>query len=174
MEITNTQIFEIISRLEKKIDKLSNEVNTLKQNKSQIESPCITIEEWLEMAKVNEHQVNTLLTNEDGYINAFKNFILNNNKSEKIPLTINKKKLDIFVNNDGEKGWTKCNDENLQFIIQEIWIKFVDFYIHSNIDSDIQEELRDLNKLKVLQMRKILFETDKNKKEIIKWLQEIL
>lgn len=174
MEITNTQVLEILSRLEKKIDKLSNEVNTLKQNKPQIELPCITIEEWLEIAKVNQQHVNTLLTNEDGYLKAFKNFILNNNKNEKIPLTINQKKLDVFVNNDGEKAWTKCNDENLQFIIQETWIKFVDFYIHSDIDNTTQEDLRDLNKYKILQMRKILFETEKNKKEILKWFQEIL
>ena len=46
--------------------------------------------------------------------------------------------------------------------------------MHSDIDNTTQEDLRDLNKYKILQMRKILFETEKNKKEILKWFQEIL
>ena len=45
---------------------------------SQIILPDITIDEWIENANVIENQINILVTEQYGHIEAFKNFILLN------------------------------------------------------------------------------------------------
>lgn len=174
MEITNREIYELLVRLERKVDKLNEDVSKLKINKQKHQDvPNQTIQEWIEEATVSNEDIKTLLSSQDGTLEAFKKFIISNNDSKKIPLMNNGKRLNVYSENDGEKNWRNCNDENVQYIIRETWRKFLQHYL-SSIDYSMDVEVIDIQKLKVMQMRKNLYEVDKNKKELIKWFQEIL
>ncbi len=173
MEPTNKDIYELLLKLDKKVDHLTNELNKIKFNKPTIEVPDITIEQWLENTQVCNEHIEALLSSQDGHMNAFKKFISYNNNNNKMPIMMNGKKINICIEQNGNKDWTKINDENINYIFRETWRKFLEHYINSQIEQRTHEELKDIQKLKVMQMRKNLFEVEKTKNDLIKWLGEI-
>ena len=168
---TNQELYTLILNLEHKIDLLNNKISSLSSNNSQIILPDITIDEWIENANVIENQINILVTEQYGHIEAFKNFILLNNETNKIPILFNKQ-LSVCVLDNESKQLKKMDDLILQKIIQDIWMKFLTFY-RQQPPSDIIEELKDIHMQKVMQMRTKI-DNEKNRKNIIKWLKEIV
>ena len=65
------------------------------------------------------------------------------------------------------------NDEMIHYIIREVWRKFLEYYINSQIEKKTHEELKDIQRLKVVQMKKNLYEVEKTRNDIIKWLRQI-
>lgn len=167
-------ILEALQRLEQKVDNLTLEIKTMKNYNSGLAEPNQTIEEWLQSSHVQSTHINQLFTQQDGTINAFKNFILSNNEKDKMPISFNNKKLNLFCEEkNGVKTWIHCNDENLGQIICEVWRKFLEFYLSLPEDNSIHEDVIFLQKQKILQMRSELYDVQKTKKEILKWLQNI-
>tara|TARA_Y100000816_G_scaffold249623_1_gene199266 strand:+ start:2751 stop:3278 length:528 start_codon:yes stop_codon:yes gene_type:complete len=173
-QISNEKIYEFLLKLESKIDNLSKDVLSLKNNNINNNQNFISFEEWLENSYVTNDQINTLLLNEKGYIDAFKKFIENNNNNNKIPINFNSKKLCVLKKlNDDNVKWIQCDFE-IEYIIQEIWRKFLDFYMNNKNFEDINIDVKDLHRLKVLQMKQNLYNIEKNRKYILKWLGEIV
>ena len=159
--------------MEAKIDILTDHIKGLPKSKMDYQ-PNHTIEEWLENSKVSSNNINKLFTTEDGTVNAFKDFIVSNNKNDKIPISSEGKKIKLFCQEDGMKNWVRCNDDILNKFINEIWRKFLEFYTKMPVDHSINEDIMFLQKQKVLQMRSQLCDVEKTKKRILKWLTEIV
>ena len=174
-EICINDLYNIIFRLEEKVDKLTSEINRISKGSNVITNqPNQTMEEWLQSSTVNSKHINKLFTQENGTIKAFKDFIFSNNKSKKIPISINDKKLNLFCKEeDGENTWIQCDDDNLNQIISEIWRKFLEFHTNMPEDNTVNEDEIILQKKKLLQMRSELCDVEKTKRQIIKWLSEI-
>ena len=137
------------------------------------ELPDITINQWLENTQIFNEDIEILLFNQDGDISAFKQFISYNNKINKIPIKVNGKKTDVCIEENGKKEWMIVNDEMIHYIIREVWRKFLEYYINSQIEKKTHEELKDIQRLKVVQMKKNLYEVEKTRNDIIKWLRQI-
>ena len=174
-ELYINDLYSIICRLEEKVDNLTSQINRISKGSNVITNqPNQTMEEWLQSSTVNSKHINKLFTQENGTIKAFKDFIVSNNKSKKIPISINDKKLDLFCKEeDGENTWIQCDDDNLNQIISEIWRKFLEFHTNMPEDNSANEDEIFLQKKKILQMRSELCNVEKTKKQIIKWLSEI-
>ena len=173
MEPTNKDIYELLLKLDKKVNDLTNELNKIKYNKPLDELPDITINQWLENTQIFNEDIEILLYNQDGDISAFKKFISYNNKINKIPIKVNGKKTDVCIEENGKKEWMRVNDEMIHYIIREVWRKFLEYYINSQIEKKTHEELKDIQRLKVVQMKKNLYEVEKTRNDIIKWLRQI-
>tara|TARA_Y100000816_G_C25901285_1_gene470153 strand:+ start:93 stop:617 length:525 start_codon:yes stop_codon:yes gene_type:complete len=173
MEPSNKDIYELLLKLDKKVNDLANELNKIKFNKPTVEIPDITIEQWLENTQVCNEHIEILLSNQDGHMSAFKKFISYNNNNNKIPIKTNGKKIDVCIEQNGNKDWAKINDENIHYIIRETWRKFLEHYISSQMEQRTHEELKDIQKLKVMQMKKNLYEVERTRMELIKWLGQV-
>ena len=174
-ELCINDLYNVIYRLEEKVDNLTSQINRISKGSNVITNqPNQTMEEWLQSSTVNSKHINKLFTQENGTIKAFKDFIVSNNKSKKIPISINDKKLNLFCKEeDGENTWIQCDDDNLNQIISEIWRKFLEFHMNMPEDNSANEDEIFLQKKKILQMRSELCDVDKTKKQIIKLLSEI-
>lgn len=172
-ELCIEDLYEIINKLEAKINILTDHIKGLPKSKMDYQ-PNQTIQEWLEKSNVSSNNIHKLFTTEDGTVNAFKDFIVYNNKNDKIPISLDGKKLNLFCEEDCVKKWKRCDDDNLNKFITEIWRKFLEFYTKMPIDNSINEDIMFLQKQKVLQMRSQLCDVEKTKKRILKWLTEIV
>ena len=65
MEPTNKDIYELLLKLDKKVNDLTNELNKIKYNKPLNELPDITINQWLENTQIFNEDIEILLFNQD-------------------------------------------------------------------------------------------------------------
>ena len=63
---------------------------------------------------------------------------------------------------------------HLKYIIVQVWQKFLDYYLNNESYKKIEQNIRDLQQLKVLKMRYNLYEIQKNRKTILKFLFTLL
>lgn len=166
--ITNENIYELLLKMSEKIDHMDKEIQRLKVKTDDFPPiPEITLNIWIEKSVVNYDHVIIMLNHNNGTIEAFKQFIQYNNSNIKLPSFTKKNKLYVpFMYND-EVSW-KSLDEVLNYFIQEVWRKFVEFILHTSLQ--IQTDMLDLYKQQILSMRTKLCAVNKNKQEIIKWL----
>ena len=74
-ELCINDLYNIICRLEEKVDKLTSEINRISKGSNVITNqPNQTMEEWLQSSTVNSKHINKLFTQENGTIKAFKDF----------------------------------------------------------------------------------------------------
>tara|TARA_B100000925_G_C21997356_1_gene469566 strand:- start:1346 stop:1867 length:522 start_codon:yes stop_codon:yes gene_type:complete len=169
---TNQELYTLLIHLEKKIDLLNARLNHISCGSSFIEIPQYTIYDWIENAKIESSYLTTLFTQNDGHLEAFKQFILSNHQTNKIPVLMDKELKTCIVDENDVNILTKMNEPILQKLIQDIWQKFMIFY-RQQPNEDIIDDVRDIHMQKVMQMR-LKLDNEKNRKIILKWLKEII
>jgi hypothetical protein len=194
--MTNEELHEIVIKLSKKVELLENEITQLKNNNitkrkkydisELIPKPNITLSEWMDELIVKEDYINDIFEPGYGVIHAFKRCILENiNKSktnfvEKLPFYKHNKNGDLFIynikNNNydvdrdiNEREWSIFNITTIELITKCIWLKFLKIYMENEYKFSDNEDIRDLQKQKIMSMRIHLYEIEKNRRELIRW-----
>jgi hypothetical protein len=168
--ITNEDIYELLLKISQRIDILEN-----KQMNIQCAEPFpeldFSSDEWLEQAYVTTTHINILVLTKDGPIEAFKQFILSNNENIKLPLVTLKRKTYLAIMENDIRKW-QLLEYALENLVKDVWRKFVQYQI-SNPFKDVNQDTIDIYKQKIMAMRRNIWEVDKNKKELLKWLVNI-
>jgi len=173
IEPSNSDIYELLLKLDTKINNIQNQLNSFGNNTIEI-YPNLSIEEWLNSTLFEKHLLDSLVTNDNKDVDCFKEFILLNHKKENIPITIKNKVLYVYCYENETYKWEKFNDFHLKYLIVNVWQKFLDYYLNNEYYQKIEQNIRDLQQLKVIKMRYNLYEIQKNRKTILKFLFTLL
>jgi len=170
-----------IEELNNKIDHLTQLVLTLQetinqQQKSQtnvtIESemiePKISLETWLQNTQMADIYINTLF--ENGCVSAFQKFILDHHEKARLPFAYKNNKLYV-CNNNGK--WILYDENIPKIMVEKTWKKFLNYYLNSYTEIEVEENIADKKKSMVLKMRQNLCEIKKNKELVGKWLKKV-
>jgi len=181
-EPSNADLYNIIHRLNGKIENLERKIDKITENrefnvekhrsKLGLDTPEL-FEDWSTTFNISRDHYELVFALSGGVVEAFKQMLLDN-IDENTPLFKYKRAVYVYMLVDGEPEWCLFNEENLRIITQEIWRKTLAFQLaHLNTDDD-NDDVRDVKRRVVLQMRQKLFETRKTKQYIYKWLRDII
>tara|TARA_B110000483_G_C18178710_1_gene536066 strand:+ start:694 stop:1206 length:513 start_codon:yes stop_codon:yes gene_type:complete len=168
--ITNEDIYELLLKISQRIDILENKQMNIQCAESFPELD-FSSDEWLEQAYVTTTHINILVLTKDGPIEAFKQFVLSNNENIKLPLFTLKRKTYLAIMENDIRKW-QLLEYALENLVKDVWRKFVQYQI-SNPFKDVNQDTIDVYKQKIMAMRRNIWEVDKNKKELLKWLVNI-
>ena len=194
LKMTNDELHEIVIKLSKKVELLENEITQLKHKSAKkskkydiselIPKPNITLSQWIDELTVKEDYIHDIFEPGYGVIYAFKRCILDNiNKSktnfvEKLPFYKHNKNGELFIynikNNNYDMDyetyeWSIFNITTIELITKCIWLKFLKIYMENECKFSNNEDIRDLQKQKIMSMRIQLYEIEKNRRELIRW-----
>ena len=173
LEPSNREIYELLLKLDIKINHIQNQLNSFGNNNIEI-VPNLSIEKWLDSTSFEKQFLDSLITQDNKDVDCLQEFILFNHKKENIPITIKNKVLYVYCYENETYKWEKFDDFHLKYIIVNIWQKFLDYYLNNESYQKIEQNIRDLQQLKVLKMRYNLYEIQKNRKTILKFLFTLL
>jgi hypothetical protein len=172
-EPSNRDIYELLLKLDSKINHFQSQINSFSNNNFEI-VPNLSIEKWMNSTLFEKQFLDSLITEHNKDVDSFKDFILLNHKKETIPLTIKNKVLYVYCSENQTYKWEKFDDFHLKYIIVQVWQKFLDYYLNNEYYQKIEQNIRDLQQLKVIKMRYNLYEIQKNRKTILKFLFTLL
>ena len=167
--VSNEEIYDLLLKLSQKVDILEKKLSNY--GFEYLPEPSLTIDEWLENTSVTQTYIDQLVSYKEGTMDAFKSFVLDNHQNESLPIYKNKRKSFLAVNDNEQKVWKQL-EQSLEYFIQEIWRKFVKYSL-DNPFKNVHDDVIDIYKQKIMSMRKQLYEVEKNKREILKWLVHI-
>lgn len=193
--MTNEELHEIVVKLSKKVELLENEMKQLKTNRTKhakydiselIPKPNITLSQWIDQLIIKEDYIHDVFYPGYGVIHAFKQCILDNiNKSQseidgKLPFYKHNKNGDLFIYNTKNNNydmdyetnkyeWSIFSITHIELITKCVWLKFLKIYMENEYKFSDNEDIRDLQKQKIMSMRIQLYEIEKNRRELIKW-----
>lgn len=173
LEPSNRDIYELLLKLDSKINHIQSQINSFGNNNFEI-VPNLSIEKWMDSTLFEKQFLDSLITEDNKDVDCFKDLILFNHKKETIPLTIKNKVLYVYCCENETYKWEKFDDFHLKYIIVQVWQKFLDYYLNNESYQKIEQNIRDLQQLKVLKMRYNLYEIQKNRKTILKFLFTLL
>lgn len=166
--VSNEEIYDLLLKISEKVDTLEKKINN---DFECLPEPSLTIDEWLENTSVTPTYIDQLVSYKEGTMDAFKAFVLDNHQNESLPIFTKKRKSFLAVNDNQQKVWKQL-EQTLEYFIKEIWRKFLKYSI-DNPFQNLHQDVIDVYKQKIMVMRKHLYEVEKNKKEILKWLVHI-
>ena len=172
-EPSNRDIYELLLKLDSKINHIQSQINSFGNNNFEI-VPNLSIEKWMDSTLFEKQFLDSLITEDNKDVDCLQEFILFNHKKENIPITIKNKVLYVYCYENETYKWEKFDDFHLKYIIVNIWQKFLDYYLNNESYQKIEQNIRDLQQLKVLKMRYNLYEIQKNRKTILKFLFTLL
>ena len=172
-EPSNRDIYELLLKLDSKINHIQSQINSFGNNNFEI-VPNLSIEKWLDSTSFEKQFLDSLITQDNKDVDCLQEFILFNHKKENIPITIKNKVLYVYCYENETYKWEKFDDFHLKYIIVNIWQKFLNYYLNNESYQKIEQNIRDLQQLKVLKMRYNLYEIQKNRKTILKFLFTLL
>ena len=174
LEPSNKTIYEFLLKLDNKINNIENRLNQLNQLNQLNIIPNLSIEQWINSTLFEKHFLDSLITEENKDVDCFKEFILFNHKNDTIPLTIKNKVLYVYCYENETYKWEKFDDFHLKYIIIRVWQIYLNYYLNNESYQKTDQNIKDLQHLKVLKMRYNLYENQKNKKNILKFLSTLL
>jgi len=183
-EPTNGELYTLIHKLCTKIERLEAKVDRLTKNRgpnisnhrigNHLDNPE-PFKRWISLIKVEMKHYEQLFTLSGGIVTTFKNVIMEHiNYSSEIPLSLYNKSIYVYQDQDGSCEWCAFTDNNLGLIIQEVWRKLISIQQRVIHDDPEEDDIKDEKRRVVLQMRKNLFETKKNRYKLLKWLRELI
>jgi hypothetical protein len=196
--MTNEELYEIIIKLSNKVELLENEIIQLKMAKSRnkkydistlIPKPNMILSDWIYGLIIKDEHIHSIFTPSCGVVYAFKQCILDNleiskknsNKDSykdsclKIPFYKHNKNGDLFIytKNNDICEWVIFDTTHMAILTKDIWLKFLKLYTKIENTLGENEDIRDLQKQKIMNMRIKLYEVDKNRRELMKWFVNI-
>lgn len=187
-----------IYNLENKIEKMTHNHLSEKRMKQSIPNyiPTHSISEWIKYCPINNNHMDSIFKNT--ILEGFKQYIqycMDYSSTMLIPLSLvdgkpqklygfhsvmedsdselESSEVDVSDIHLSEKTgslfkWQPMVEKHIHLFIEDIWRKMLEFYYTNPKDLNEDETQTDLNKKKLLSMRKILVE--KHKKEIERFL----
>lgn len=188
-KMTNIELYELLIKLSKKVELLENEVsmlkNTIKITNTKckkydisclIHKPNMNLSEWISNVIVEEKHIYYIFNTEYGVMYAFKQCIIDNIKIEsELPFYKHVKNGDLYIydNKNDICEWVIFDITHMEIITKHIWLKFLKLYMQIQYTLSENEDIRDLQKQKIMNMRIKLYEVDKNRRELIKWFASL-
>jgi len=169
--VSNEEIYELLMNISQKIDNLEYKLQYVQNSEAAMPEPSLTIDEWLEESLVEESYIHMLVSSKDGTMEAFKQFVLDTHNRLNIPVLTYKRKTYLAILKDELKKWQPL-DQALEYFVREIWRKFVKYTL-DNTFQGVHLDIVDVYKQKAMALRKHLYDVEKNRKEILKWLANI-
>jgi hypothetical protein len=187
--MTNIELYELVIKLSKKVELLENEVSVLKNTikttrtkcknydiSSLIHKPHMNLSEWISNVIVEEKHIYYIFNTEYGVMYAFKQCIIDNIKIEsELPFYKHAKNGDLYIydNKNDICEWFIFDTTHMEILTKHIWLKFLTLYMKIQYTLSENEDIRDLQKQKIMNMRIKLYEVDKNRRELIKWFASL-
>ena len=109
----------------------------------------LSIEKWMDSTLFEKQFLDSLITEDNKDVDCLQEFILFNHKKENIPITIKNKVLYVYCYENETYKWEKFDDFHLKYIIVNIWQKFLNYYLNNESYQKIEQNIRDLQQLKV-------------------------
>ena len=152
------QLTERVNRLEKMIK--SNPI---------ADNPSRTLSEWIGNCLVTIEDVE-MVYEKNGFASAIRNCIMRNHSDSPIPIMLFKNAMYVYDSDNWEK-WD--NTTHMHVLVRDIWRKFIKLHMDAIPDPLLEEELRDMQRKRILEMRQKLYEIKKNRMELCRWLMKI-
>ena len=162
-EPTIAELYELVRSLHAKIDKLTAAQTTT----TNLSKPEHNLTEWIKQCVVTKEHLTAVFENR--HVEAFQQCVSDNCETSPAPFAYINKCVFVYDETD---NWTKLSDEHLRVFIRDIWRRFV-FY-NLNIPSEAEDEIQDLHRRLVIDMRRILYDVRKNRTIVKRWIVENL
>jgi hypothetical protein len=189
--MTNEELYEIIIKLSNKVELLENEIIQLKMSKSRnkkydistlIPKPNMILSDWIYGLIIKDEHIHSIFTPSCGVVYAFKQCILYNlelsNKDDsciKMPFYKHYKNGDLFIytKNNDICQWVIFDAAYMEILTKDIWLKFLKLYTKIENTLGENEDIRDLQKQQIMNMRVKLYEVEMNRRELMKWFSSL-
>jgi hypothetical protein len=159
------ELYKLVLKLTDRISRLEK----MMQYNQTMDDPSTNLTEWINSCTVTTDDVEIVYDN-NGHINAMKNCIMRNHALSPIPMRLNKNTLYVY----GSNGWEKWNNTtHMQELMRDIWCKFVCMHMHATPDPLLEDDMRDFQRARILEMRQQLYDVKKNRMEMYRWLLKI-
>ena len=174
-------VIDYIKSLEAKIDLLTDTVEKLIVSKPRsyqqkfIPRPICThcFDDWLDEIVVHEDHIQVVF--QTNITEGFKSVMQAHRKIGLFPLCYEKRKLYVFVQEEnGEHSWVPFTETHFRTLITNVWQKMIGVFMKMEPDPDMTNESWDWNTKKIMSMRYQLCDPERPRKQLIKWLTEIL
>jgi hypothetical protein len=165
MATDNADLYKIIQQLTERVNRLEKMV----QSNPIVDAPSTSLSEWIDTCNVVAEDVEMVYEN-NGYANAIRNCVRRNHTNIPMPIMIYKNALYVYESNKWEK-WS--NLTHMHVFTRDLWRKFVKLHMQTIPDQSLEDEMYDLQRKRILEMRQKLYEVKKNRMELYRWLMKI-
>ena len=165
-------LYDLISQLNAKIDRMENTIKTIKNtntNSFSVDVPESNIVEWIQNCDVSIEDVGMVYDN-NGCVAAMRNCILRNHNMTPIPLIYNKNALRVYESS----GWSKWTEDHLHVLVRDIWRKFVYVHMHAEPDPLLEDDMKDFQRMRILEMRQHIYDVKKNRADMYRWIKSMI
>ena len=162
MNLDNTELYNLVLKLTERVNRLEKMISF----NPIIDIPSINLSDWVLNCMVTIEDVEMVYEN-NGFMSAIKNCIKRNHTISRFPITIFKNVMYVFDSNNWEK-WDATT--HLYAVVRDIWRKFIKLHMETTI---LDDEMHDIHRKLIIEMRHKLYDIKKNRMELCKWLMKI-
>ena len=162
--VSNEQIYDLLLNISERLSHLEQKVRCAES----FPEPNTTLDEWLDNSFVKQSYIDTLISYNDGCIEAVKRFISDNHYMNAFPIHIQKRRSYVACIENEKIQW-KLMDDKFEYFMREIWRKFVRFML-DNPFQNVDEDVVDVYKKTIMGLNRKICENQRNRREIQKWL----
>ena len=160
-----TELYQMILKLTERVNHLEKMI----KNNPIADTPSTNLSEWIGNCLVTIEDVE-MVYEKNGYANAIRNCITRNHADSPIPIMKLKNTMYVYES----YGWEKWdNTTHMHVLVRDIWRKFIKLHMDAITDKLLEEEIRDMQRRRILEMRQKLYEVKKNRMELCRWLMKI-
>jgi len=163
----NEDLYQLIRELTERVRRLEKMVQS--NSVVNARTPSVAMTDWIANCTVSTEDVE-MVYEINGYVNAIKNCILRNHAISPIPLMRHKNKLYVYTVDSWEK-WD--NATHMNSLIRDLWYKFIRVHMSEHNDPRSEDELYDIRRKRILEMKQKLYDVKKNRAELCQWLHKI-
>ncbi len=163
--MTDANLYDLILKLTQRIERLEKIV----QSNPLPDVPATNLTEWINNCIITEEDIEMAYEN-NGHIRAMRNCILRNHETSPLPILFHKNKLYVYETDTWEK-W--CNTTHLHILVRDVWRKFLKLHMNTPPDLTLEEDMRDLQRKRILEMRQQIYEVKKNRADMYRWIMKI-
>ena len=161
----DTDLYQLVLQLTERVNRLEKMV----RSNPMPDTPSVNLSKWIENCLVTTEDVDMVYEN-NGFMNAFKNCITRNHANSPIPI-MKLKNTSYVYDSD---GWEKMDSEtHIHVLTRDIWRKFLKLHMQTPPDPLLEDEMRDMQRKCILEMRQKLYEVKKNRTELCRWVMKI-
>ena len=162
------ELYDLILQLNTKIDRMERAIKTNTHSLS-VDVPEGNMADWIENCQVTTVDLGMVYDN-NGCVAALKNCILRNHNTSPIPLAYIKNTLYVYES----CGWSKWTEEHLHVLVRDIWRKFLYVHMHAEPDPLLEDEMKDFQRSRILEMRKKIYEVKNNRADMYRWIKSVI
>jgi hypothetical protein len=161
----DTELHQLVLQLTERVNRLEKMV----RSNPIADTPSTNLSEWIGNCMVTVEDVDMVYEN-NGFMNAFKNCITRNHSISPIPIMKLKNTMYVYEYD----GWEKLDSTtHIHVLTRDIWRKFLRLHMQTPVDPLLEDDMRDMQRKCILEMRQKLYEVKKNRMELCRWVMKI-